>query len=550
MLALEAATRRLTSGQFTGSNPDLVRKYVKESTRIYVNTEFDVSRMVDPDFSPTTLGEKKLTSQGKGTVRKLARLYEDTIFKYGLGTPDAFFAAVSFADSLDLYSTQQAKREGLKGSQVKNRARELFLDATKIQPESEVGQRLRARAIMDSQVSTFTNNSALSKFSLKIRDVFNSATGDIRAGDLLIPFAKTPANVIAIGLDYSGLGAIKALKDFAPAWKAMKQGNFELWDKVKSNAIRSGLGMTLAFILVSMLDPDDYQPEYPSGTFENKQRDIYNLENKVADSIRIGDKWVSIDYFGALSPFIKGFMANKTYQDQSDQFGKAVSFVQGELGSLKELPGLRDAQDTLTSMFNNLTKANPDMVSDVKDDAYREAVDFVSSRAIPAFLSDFAKMLDTVERKTDYSKPLEQIKAKIPGLREQLPAKINVFGEEVKTEQPLSVLLFGSRLKTRTQSEIIDEVTRLDKEGLAPAISDPEKSSDRVKEFKNQVSEETYSKALGEYRSLLKEKWGSLIQDNRYKALADDEKQKKLNDRKTDVLDYILKKYGYKKPKK
>lgn len=550
LLALEAAVRRIATGVVKGSNGDLVRDYIKEQTRIYVNTEFDLSRMIDPEFTPTTLGEKRLTSEGKGTVRKISRMYEDTIFKYGLGTPDAFFAAVNFADSLDIYSTQQAQREKLKGDAVKARARELFLDATKIEPQSEIGQKLRAKAIMDAQVGTGTQNSALAQISLKIRDVFNNASGDIRAGDLLIPFAKTPANFIAIGLDYSGLGLIKAVKDFAPAWKEMKRGNFELWDKVKVNAIKSGVGMTLAFILVSMLEPEDYQPEYPAGTFEGKARDLFNLENKVADSIRIGDKWVSLDYFGALAPFMKGFIANKTYQDQNDPLGKAFAFVQGELGSLKELPGLREGQDTLTSMFNNLSKANPDVVSDVKDDAYREVVEFIASRTIPAFLSDFAKMTDDVERKTDYSKPLEQIKAKIPGLRQELPAKINIFGEEVKTEQPLSVLLFGSRLKTRQQSEIIDEITRLDKAGFAPTVADPEKTSDRLKDFKNQVSADKYKEAITEYRSNLKENWSELIDSNKYEKVSEEEKQKLLNEERTEILDKILKKYRYKKPKK
>ena len=42
------------------------------------------------------------------------------------------------------------------------------------------GELLRAQAIMDAQVATFTNDTWASKASLGIRKVLNDITGDVR----------------------------------------------------------------------------------------------------------------------------------------------------------------------------------------------------------------------------------------------------------------------------------------------------------------------------------------------------------------------------------
>ena len=51
----------------------------------------------------------------------------------------------------------------------------------------------------------------MSDLALGIRNSINKATKQLRLGDVLSPFVKTPANVIGLGIDYT-MGAY-TLKD-------------------------------------------------------------------------------------------------------------------------------------------------------------------------------------------------------------------------------------------------------------------------------------------------------------------------------------------------
>jgi hypothetical protein len=546
--ALEAAQRRIRTGIVSGANNDLALKYVKEQAKIYKETEFDLSRMVAMELSPTVLGEKQLTSQGKGPIRKLARFYEDTIFKYGLGLPDAVYSATAFADSVNLNTTKIARSEGLKGTELQARAKEIFLDATKLEPTTETGQKVRNQAIADAMYSTLTNKSVFTNLSSGIRNVLNDAVPDIRLGDQLIPFAKTPANVIGTGLDYSGLGFVKAAMKFKSAWEDAKHGNFEKMDQVKTDMTRSGLGLTLGFILMSLLKVDDYQGEYPSGLGAGPDKALYNLENTNANSIKIGDKWISLDYFGPLAPFMTGMFNAKKYGDENLS-NKAFKLGQSYLSTAFKIPGV-DSADSVIQFFKDNQPEGNNTVSSVESDAIRAAVDFVSARAIPAIIKDIAKISDTVERKASYDDPLSSFKAGIPGLRQQLPAKIDIFGKPVSVEAPLSVILFGSRMKTAQQDEIITEFNRLQAANSLPTLADPETTSTKVGNFKGQVPPEVYDKALSEFRSQLKTEYYKVINSSVYKKATDEDKKDLINGKRLDVLDSILAKYHYKKPKK
>jgi hypothetical protein len=383
------------------------------------------------------------------------------------------------------------------------------------------------------------------KLSTGVRNIFNEATGSLRLGDQLIPFAKTPANVIGTGLDYSGIGFVKAAFEFKSAYTEAKRGNFEKMDRVKTNMIRSGLGLTLGLLVVNLLKPDDYQGDYPTVP---KDKALYNLENASADSIRLGDKWVSLDYFGALAPFMRGMLAAKKYgNDESSQ--QALKYGQSLFGDVFSVPGLDQLKSIQDFVSNNLPEQGG-TVQGVKDDLIKQAVDFVSSRTIPAIVGDIAKITDTKERTADYKNPLDSVKARIPGLRQELPAKINVFGEEVSTEQPLSIILFGARLKTAKQGEVIKELDRLQSKNNLPAISDPESTSTKIAEFKGQVSEEKYKEALSGFRTSLKNEFYIMIKSDKYQNADDETKKELLATTRSNVLDDTLKKFGYKAQKK
>jgi hypothetical protein len=162
-----------------------------------------MQKLSDSGASGSRVLDDVVTTQGKGAVRKVGRLVEDVVFKQLMGAPDTLFSSIHFADSANLHSLRIAKDNKEKGTKI-------MQDAMRLEPKTAEGEIVRAQAIMDAEVATWTNTSHASKITTGIRKLINEASGDLRLGDQFLPFIKTPANVIETGLDYAGMGIPKA----------------------------------------------------------------------------------------------------------------------------------------------------------------------------------------------------------------------------------------------------------------------------------------------------------------------------------------------------
>jgi hypothetical protein len=241
------------------------------------------------------------THRVKVPIRKAGQVVEDTVFKQLMGAPDVASAAVHFADSVNLNSLKAAR-----GSQSK--ARELMHDAMRVNPVTEQGKILREQAIMDAQYATWTNKSWSTQVSLGIRKVVNDLTGNLRIGDYLFPFVKTPANVISTGLDYAGLGIPKAL---VTTIKGVRSGTLKDPKTIQSlsrNLTRSGLGLTAAVAIAYNLKPEDFM-----GAYDPNRQQLAELKDSNFNAVKIGNKWISTDWFGPLSVPLTSMLYAKKY---------------------------------------------------------------------------------------------------------------------------------------------------------------------------------------------------------------------------------------------
>jgi hypothetical protein len=526
--------RRISSGQYKGANGSYALEYVKKVNDIYQRSGYDISRMDSISDSQKRLGEEQTTAQGPGIARAIGRWYEDVVFKQLMGAPDVASSSVAFADSANLASTKIAGGD-------KAKALEIFKDAVRIDPLTVNGEIVRSQAISDARYSTYTNHGGYSDFAMAIRSTLNNATGNIRLGDQLMPFVKTPANVVQAGVDAAGVGIIRAAFKLQEARKEMALGNGEPMKDVVRLAVRSGLGMTLAVMLAFMFDPDDFTGEYDGMT--PKGRDMAKLKNAPYNSVKIGGKYVSLDYFGPLAASFVGIMYARKYGNTLPtsifQYGRGVGTQ-----ALK-VPGLRDFSDLVTNITDAVQRGK---MTDALGKLTDEGIAYVRARVIPAIVNDFAKGTDKVERDTGRD-ALAKVKSSIPGLRQTLPERINqLTGESVKGEGLALTLLFGSRVKTATDNPVVSEISSLYEEGAAPAIADISYSSKRMKELKEQIGNERFSQSLkffGEQFSITANK---VISSNAYKVSDNDRKQKELNKIREEVLEGTLSKFGYKKP--
>ena len=530
----EALSRRLAIRGYKGADNALAVKYVKMVNKIYQSTGYDISRMTSLKDTGASgarvLGNDTVHAQGKGAIRFIGRkVFEDVVFKQLMGAPDAAFASAHFADSVNLNSLKMTKGD-------KVAAREIMNDAMKLEPETPKGSVLRDQGMLDAQIATWTNKTWVSKISEGIRKILNEASGDWRAGDYLLPFVKTPANVIATGMDYAGGGAIKAIITATKAFKAGEIKNPEVLQSICRDIVRSGIGLTGAFVIANQLQDDDFV-----GAYDPARAQMEQLKNSNYNAIRLNGKWVSVDWLGPLAIPVTAMMYSRKYGKKGIQ-EMGVQYAKWTLSAVGNAPGISDMSDYFTSNSYKKDQTLEEMTGEAGDYAISE----ISSRLIPSFISDYAKATDQYERKT--SGAGEALQAKFPGVREALPIKTNIFGEQIKTEPWWSVTFFGARFKSDKTNNIIKElqgVSSNNDKGIN--FTDWDKSSAKnLTQFKEKVGPEKFKEAKVAYGQELKKQLSDTFNKGSYQRLSDEEKLKVINSMDADAMDKIFKKYGFK----
>ena len=533
----EALSRRISGGTLRGADNKLAVDYVNMANRIYQKTGYDISRMTSlrdtGNAGGRVLGEMT-HSQGPGATRKAGQVVEDIVFKQLMGAPDVAFASTHFADSVNLGARKIAK-----GNKAK--AQEYMKDAMKLNPETIEGEALRQQAILDAQTATWTGKSWASDISEGVRGIFNKVSGDWRVGDYLFPFVKTPANVIATGMDYAGMGIPRALITTVKAFKAGEVGSKAHLQSVSRNLVRSGLGIVGALAISSQLKDDDFVGAYDPGRAQIEQ-----LRNSNYNAIRVGDKWISVDWLGPLSVPVSAMMYAKKYGKKGiPEMG--FQYIMGVGSEVKRLPGIEDAIDFAKSQIYKKDQSLESMTGETGG----YVIDQLSSRLIPGFIPDIAKIFDTSDRVVKgkgVMGAIQSLQKKIPGARNLLPEKKTIFGETVKTEPWWTSAFFGTRIKTDKETRSIKELNTLTQNtGKNITFTDWDKSTGKtLSQFKERVGNDKFNQAKSDYGSKLKLEIDKKLNDGKFKKLSDEEKLKEINGLDTDVINEIYKKFRFK----
>lgn len=527
---LEGLVRRLSRLEVLGTDNKLALNYVKRVNQIYQQTGYDISRALSDDLGDIgsrVLGDKVSAVGVKGAIGKTGRVAEDIVFKQLMGAPDVAFSSAHFADSVNLGARSLAKGD-------KKLAREMMVDAMTLEPKTDAGKLLKAQGVLDAQFATYTNKSNISKASEGIRRVLNDIAPNVRIGDWVMPFVKTPANVISTSLDYAGKGAVKSLiktiqmirnKDFTR--EGIRQASGDM--------VKSGLGFAGAMAIAMNLNEDDFV-----GAYDPARKQIEALRNSNSNSIRIGDKWISLDWFGPLGAPLAGILYARKYGGDSGT-GKALMYTKGISKQITRIPGVQEFNDLYDSLSTKDKSVN---LEGVGQDIQKTAFDQVYGRLIPSFIGDIAKATDKYERVANTT--VDKVKSRLPGLRQTLPIKQNVFGEQIKTESPASIILFGARVKTDQETQMIKDINSLvEKTGKNLSITDLDTStSKQLGEAKVKLGTEKYNKVKTEYGQEMKNELESLMKSNKYKISNETEKINSINSLDQKVIKKTLARYG------
>lgn len=528
----EALSRRLSSGNVRGANSGLAMDYVKMVNKVYQATGYDMSRMLNLEDTGESgeriLGKGTIHAQGPGGVRKGARVVEDIVFKQLMGAPDVAFASAHFADSVNLNAMKMAKGD-------RAQATAFMQDAMKLDPVTPEGKILRNQGILDAEVATWTNKTWASRVSLGIRKIFNDVSGDLRVGDYLFPFVKTPSNVIATGIDYAGLGIPKAMFKTYQGIRTGEMGNAQVRQSIFRDLTRSGLGIAGAVMVTGLLDDDDFV-----GAWDPNRAQIEQLRNSNTNAFRIGGKWVSTDWLGPLSVPVSSIMYARKYGEKG--FGEfAFQYGLGTASEIKDLPGVSDIYDFVRGQAFKKNMTLEEMTDETQNYLTSEAY----SRLVPSFISDTAKATDKYERKSEAG--LERVKSRIPGIRQTLPVKKDVLGRDIEGEPAWSDILFGSRVKTDKENEMTKEIINVsDAVDKSITFTDWDRSSGKkLAQFKEKVGEEKFNEAKVEYGKELARMIEKEMSSRNYEKMSDEEKHRLLTGLDTEATNKIFKKYRF-----
>ena len=450
--------------------------------------------------------------QGIGDLNSRALDYEDVIFNRG-----------AYVDSF----AQALQAKGVTAAEAHAGTRATDVEAA------------RAYAIEEAQKATYRNTTALSE-ALSKRGRYDESDNIVERGisfvtDALLPFRKTPANILTTGLDYSPVGLGKGI------WEALfdvKSGKCTAADAVDS--ISSGLTGTGIFALGAYLAAEGLL--HVRAGDDDKEEAFEKSMGGQDYAIQIGDKSYTLDWaLPAAMPLFAGAATMKSVQKGGGTFVSLVDAIKN-IGSVIWETSMLSSLNDLVSYWSYADDPGAYLIS--------KAASSYAGQYIPTIGSKVASVFDDTVRKSYVEKGSGQVASdvnyflqgaakKVPGARNQLQPMVDMWGNEVSNgsapERVFQSFLSPGFLKAQDNSPATQEIRRLAKatgdSTVYPAAA--EKSYTVKGETRTMTGEEytRYAKAMGQTRKELVE---AAVKLPAYKSMSDSEKS-----------DYIQNVYKY-----
>ena len=269
-------------------------------------------------------------------------------------------------------------------------------------------------AVFQKRGSSALIANALSDLRSASQGIAEGFVGIGFAGQLTMPFIYTPGNIMQIGMEY--LPATGLVKNAVTTAREISKGEFnqsrfskELGRNI-SGAFLTGLAYLLVKAgLVSGDDEDDLTKEL--GQQEN--------------SIKIGNTWFSYEYI----PILSGILASTESFVSTMEEGGENPFMNAALDA-----GSSMVKMSALSGVGRMFGSGQGIVRGLSD-----AIMSGTGQVLPQTVRRSARFLDNYERSTydqnAFAKLLNYFKAGIPGLREKLNPRYDLYGNPVEVSQ-------------------------------------------------------------------------------------------------------------------
>ncbi len=398
---------------------------------------------------------------------------------------------------------------------------------------TEITQDMLDIARTESLQRTWNDNNNYTKFVLDIRRMMNKihipGVESYGLGDVLIPFAKTPANLTKAIVDYSPAGLVKTIVEGNNLRKALTNGQYtpQMQHKFVQDLGKATAG-TMLYVLGYALAK--------SGRISGESDDDKDVSNFMKNtlgissySIKIGGKSFTYDWAQPIAAPLS-IMANVT----NSKNNKGQALTEAVVGSLDTAGSILLEQSFLQSI-NDVLSDNDGVVSGLINEMLE-----LPSRAVPTFSKQIADMVDGTQRTSfEYGKPIKSavnsIKAKIPFVSKTLAPTMDTMGREVKKyggkNNIFNVFLNPANVNTENISKSAEEIYRLYKvignTNIMPRVSPYYINSNNEKIILSSEQRTNYQKVSGE---IIESEVEKLLNLESYKQLDDNQKSDVIND--------------------
>lgn len=384
------------------------------------------------------------TSGGAGKYENTA----NRTFKMSGGVFSKLMSVWEAYEGYTLNATDEFQKGGIEASVQKGIDR--LYEKGKIKDDS-----LRRAGKQEALYRTFQDKTVLSDAAIGIRNALNKAhIGDIGAGDIVLPFAQVPSNLGARAIEYSPAGLLVSTADFINMLDSAKKGNLTAAQQAKAvqgvGRALTGSGMIAiaaagalrGWLKVTGDDEDKNKDALGKthgldGTQLNISAALRDLRGESAEW-QHGDTLLSIGFLDPLNAQLTtgALIADDIRSEAGVTAGRVLgNSLSGALQSVLDTPVMSTMQDVVNNyQYSDASTPGGKML----DAAQKYAANQLSS-VIPNALRGIAQGLDDTERNAYSSdnvwqQAVDNAKASIPGLRETLPAKTDVWGNPVRNE--------------------------------------------------------------------------------------------------------------------
>lgn len=513
-------------------------------------------KMISSKTGVRTTGFTNIKNYAKGIGKGLYESYND--FKKGINTRNVsgnrfeigqgksfndnniLGKALNKTDSLLSFMLDAGDRMFYEASFTNSINNQMVLNNS-----TEVTQDMIDIATKEALQRTWQDNNNYTKFVLDIRRGLNKANiGGYGLGDVLIPFAKTPANLTKAIIDYSPLGVVSTIKSGINLKNSLSNGQYtpQMQHQFVQNLGKATAGTMLYILGYALASAGIITGE------SDEDKDVANfMKNTLGTSsysIKIGDKSFQYDWAQPVSaPF--SIMADLYSKSKNNEEQSLKDTILSVLDTPANLVLEQSFMQSIQTVLNN----NDGVVSGLF-----EAVEELPSRAIPTFMKQIADMIDPVQRTTyDKTSPtntaINKVKAKIPFVSKTLAPTVDTLGREVKkyggNNGIFNVFINPANVNSSSVSRSAREIYNLYKatgdKTIMPRVAGYSLTYNN--ENYNLTPEERarYQKTMGKYVNSTVEK---LLNNSNYEKLTDIEKTEIVNQIVSDGNEYAKEEYA------